>query len=199
MPGARVLDLSDQLKRLMDDDDVPRRRAAVVILPADIPLVEPIDFDLQDSIDTAHGEPPELGQQIVRIRNAEITEDVGAEQPAAAAQLHRLPVAAGRGSNPGQALKGQRQWDDISSSVGLEFEMPIGNRAARAIYRRVQLQRLQAIEQYQNLIDQVQADVKTALREVNTPGTISSSAARRGSRRRTRSWPSSSGPRRASR
>jgi len=73
----------------------------------------------------------------------------------------------GVGLNPGQALKRETLWDDISSSVGLEFELPIGNRAAHAIFRRVQLQRLQAIEQYKNLIDQVQQEVKTSIREVH--------------------------------
>jgi outer membrane protein TolC len=109
---------------------------------------------------------PELGQQLSRIRSAEITQEVGRNNLLPQLNLTGSVSFQGAGLNPGQAEKDQRQWEDISSSLGLELEIPIGNRAARAIFRRVQLQRLQAIAQYKNLIDQVQQEVKTSLREV---------------------------------
>jgi outer membrane protein len=162
----RVGDLSDQLKRLMNDDAFPVAGPAT-ILPADMPIVEQIHFDLSDSIDTAMDNRPELGQQVARIRSAEITEVVGRNNLLPQLNFTGSVSFQGVGLNVGQALKDQRQWEDISSSLGLEFEIPIGNRAARAILRRVQLQRLQAITQYKNLIDQVQQEVKTSLREVD--------------------------------
>jgi outer membrane protein TolC len=163
----RVYDLSDGLKRLMDDETFPVA-GPVVLLPADTPIVEQIDFELGDQIDTAMDNRPELGQQIARIRNAEITEEVGRNNLLPQLNFTGSLSFQGVGLNVGQALKDQRQWEDISSSIGLEFEIPIGNRAARAIYRRVQLQRLQAITQYKNEIDRVQQEVKTSVREVNT-------------------------------
>jgi outer membrane protein TolC len=163
----RVGDLSDQLKRFMNDETFPVS-GPVTILPADTPIVEQIDFDLADQIDTAMDNRPELGQQLSRIRSAEITEEVGRNNLLPQLNFTGSVSFQGAGLNPGQAVKDQRQWEDISSSLGLEFEIPIGNRAARAIYRRVQLQRLQAIAQYKNLIDQVQQEVKTSLREVET-------------------------------
>lgn len=162
----RVEDLSDVLKRLMNDETIPVA-GPMIVLPADTPIVEQIAFELGDSVDTAMDNRPELGQQIARIRNAEITEEVGRNNMLPQLNFTGSISFQGVGLNPGQALKAQRQFDDISSSIGLEFEIPIGNRAARAIYRRVQLQRLQAITQYKNLIDQVQQEVKTSLREVN--------------------------------
>ena len=161
----RVGDLSDQLKRLLNDDAFPVA-GMVTILPGDMPLVEQIHFELGDSIDTAMDNRPELGQQLARIRSAEITEVVGRNNLLPQLNFTGSVSLQGVGLNVGQALKDQRQWEDISSSLGLEFEIPIGNRAARAIMRRVQLQRLQAITQYKNLIDQVQQEVKTSLREV---------------------------------
>ena len=162
----RVGDLSDQLKRLMNDDTFPVA-GPVTILPGDTPIIEQIHFDLSDSIDTAMDNRPELGQQLARIRSAEITEVVGRNNLLPQLNFTGSVSFQGVGLNVGQALKDQRQWEDISSSLGLEFEIPIGNRAARAILRRVQLQRLQAITQYKNLIDQVQQEVKTSLREVD--------------------------------
>jgi outer membrane protein TolC len=66
------------------------------------------------------------------------------------------------------ATASQDDMDFLNSSLGLEFEVPIGNRAALAISRRVRLQRLQAVEQYRNLLSQVTVDVTTAYREINT-------------------------------
>ena len=164
---SRVGDLSDAVKRFMNDESFPVA-GPVTVLPADSPMIEQIDFNLADQIDTAMDNRPELGQQIARIRNAEITEEVGRNNLLPQLNFTGSLAFQGAGLDVGQALKDQRQWEDISSSLGLEFEIPIGNRAARAIYRRVQLQRLQAITQYRNLIDIVSQEVKTSLRDVNT-------------------------------
>ena len=164
---SRVKDLSDAIKRLMNDEAFPVA-GPVTVLGADTPLVEQIDFNLADQIDTAMDNRPELGQQIARIRNAEITEEVGRNNLLPQLNFTGSISFQGAGLDVGQAIKDQRQWEDISSSLGLEFEIPIGNRAARAIYRRVQLQRLQAITQYKNLIDIVSQEVVTSLRDVNT-------------------------------
>jgi len=48
------------------------------------------------------------------------------------------------------------------------LEIPLGNRAARAIWRRTLLQRMQAIEQYRAFVEQVAVDVKIAARNVNS-------------------------------
>ena len=164
---ARVSDLSDQLKKFMNDPDFPVA-GSVVILPGDAPMEEPIDFNLKDLIDAALDYRLELGQQILRIRTAELTQGVARNNLLPQLNFIGSLSFQGVGLNPGQAAKDQRQWEDISSSIGLELEIPIGNRAARAIFRRVELQRLQSIEQYQNLVDTVQVDVTTALRDVNT-------------------------------
>ena len=164
---ARVRTLSDQLKRLMNDPDFPAA-GEVTILPADTPIMEPIDFQLPELIDAALQFRAELGQQVLRIRTAEITQEVARNNLLPQLNFTGSLSVLGAGLNVGQAAKDQRQWEDISSSIGLELEVPIGNRAARAIYRRVELQRFQAIDQFHNLADTIQVEVKTALREVNT-------------------------------
>jgi len=73
-----------------------------------------------------------------------------------------------RNRRPGACADDEFGFDHLDFTVGFQFEVPIGNRAARAIWRRAQLQRMQAIDQYRALIDQVALDVRTALRQVNT-------------------------------
>ncbi|RYG87270.1 TolC family protein [bacterium] len=60
--------------------------------------------------------------------------------------------------------------DDYNGVVtlGFQFEYPLGNRAARAIYRRAQLQYLQATDSYRQIIEQVITDVQIAARAVDT-------------------------------
>jgi len=47
-------------------------------------------------------------------------------------------------------------------AIGLQLNVPLGNREARAILQRTGLQRMQAIYQYKDLIEQVTSEVKTA-------------------------------------
>src|SRR5581483_4893137 len=49
---AHVRDLSDQLKQLMYDRELPVA-GQTLIMPADEPTMEPIHFDEQDQIDSA--------------------------------------------------------------------------------------------------------------------------------------------------
>jgi len=74
----------------------------------------------------------------------------------------------GLGQDPGRPIQSQAELEHISWKFGLEFEIPIGNRGARATWQRSLLQRQQAIDQYRALLEQVTLDVKTAQREVET-------------------------------
>lgn len=161
----RVHDLSDQLKNLMNDPEYPVT-GNTLILPADEPLAQPIAFNLTDGIQTALLNRYELGQQQLRIDSATTALEV--------AKNNRLPQLNLVGSIGLQGLgedyidSHEPIWDtdNVSWSLGLQFVQKLGNREANAIFRRAQLQRMQAIAQYEQLIDQISLDVKTAQREV---------------------------------
>jgi outer membrane protein TolC len=163
---ARVRDLSDQIKRLMNDPDLPVT-SGVLILPADAPIEQQIRFNLEDQINTAMENRAELGQQQLRSDNAATA--------ALVAENNLLPQlnfvgnvgTTGLGGSFGDAFE-DSDFDHLEYAAGVQLEIPIGNRAARAIWKRAQLQRLQAIAQYRALIEQVALDVKTAIRETNT-------------------------------
>jgi len=167
---ARVRDLSDELKRRMNDPELPVT-GALLILPANEPLQQPVRFTLEDQIATALENRLELGQQQLRIDSTYIAARVAKQN-----LLPQLNLTGAVGTvgvdDPdgtlGGAFKDQMEFDNISFAVGLQFEIPIGNRAARAGYRRSRLQQEQAITQYAALIDQVSLDVKKALREIET-------------------------------
>jgi outer membrane protein len=164
---ATVRDQSDRLKRLMNDPDLPVT-GGVVILPATVPLEEQVRFNLEDQIATAMENRQELGQQLIRIENTGIANKV--------AKNNLLPQLNAVGSvgleglddNFGGAVSEQFDFSDVSWTLGLQLEIPIGNREARAIWKRTNLQRLQAIAQYQSAVEEVALNVKQAAREVDT-------------------------------
>jgi outer membrane protein TolC len=164
---ARVRDFSDQLKKLMNDPEMPVT-GNTLILPATVPLEEQLRMSLEDQIQTAMENRFELGQQQLRIDSSNIATKVAKNN--LLPQLNAVGSVGVEGidSDWWGAVDNQFSLDHPSWSLGVQFEYPFGNRAARAIWKRTLLQRMQAITQYQGLIDQVSLDVKTALRETET-------------------------------
>ena len=65
------------------------------------------------------------------------------------------------------SFSNQGDFNHIGWAAGLQFQFPLGNRAARAIWQRALLQRQQAIESYGSLISQVVLDVKDAALDID--------------------------------
>jgi len=164
---AHIRDLSDDLKRQMNDPELPVS-GGTLILPADTPIEEPLSFDKDDQIRTGLENRYELGQQQFRIDSAgqQLLVARNLLQP----QLNLVGSVGfdGLGQDFGQAFARQSEFDHFNFSIGIELSIPIGNRAARVAYERARLQRQQAIDSYQAVIEQVTLDVSQALREVNT-------------------------------
>ena len=167
---ARVRDLSDELKRRMNDPQLPIT-GALLILPANEPLQQPVHFTLEDQIATGLENRLEIGQQQLRIDSTYIAARVAKQNLLPQLNLTGAVGVLGVDQIDGrfdEAFSEQMDFDNVSFAIGLQFEIPIGNRAARAGYRRSRLQQEQAVVQYAALIDQVALDVKKALREVET-------------------------------
>jgi len=163
---ADVRNFSDRLKQLMSDPSLPIA-GNTLILPSDAPVIEPLVFTLDESLEAAFDFRQELAQQQLQISNADVT--------LRAAKNNLLPSLNVVGSIGAQAVEDsiRSTYDEwfsnthFSWSIGLQFEVPIGNRAARAIFRRSQLQIMQATLSYRSLEEQVTLDVKLAWREVH--------------------------------
>ena len=162
---GQVAQFSDRLLRLINDPDLPVAGGKVVRAvtdPVDVPLL----FDFPDALDTALASRPELSQQLLRIDSAG-----SAAKVAKVNLLPRLDAVLsggvqGVGGDFGSAVDDQFGGNATSYGVGLQLEIPLGNRAARAIRRRAELQRMQAVTQYQALVKQVTQEVSEAQRQV---------------------------------
>lgn len=164
---GQIVVLSRQLKRLMSDPEFPTA-APTLVLPLDRPVDQPLKFDLREEIDAALANRVDLIQQALRVDSAEVV--------MRAAKNNLLPVlnlvgsvgVLGTGGSFDDALNSQGKLDFINWSAGLQFEMPIGNRAARAIWQRTLLQRQQAIDQYRLVQEQIGLEVSTAQVDIET-------------------------------
>lgn len=164
---SRVRDLSDQIKLQMSDIDLPVA-GPTLVLTGSPPTEDAIRFDFADQIDTAMENRLELGQQQIRVDSAGIAARVAKNNLLPQLNFVGNVGLMGLAGNLGSAFTSQGDANHWSYTVGLQLEMPIGNRAARSIWQRSLLQRQQAIVSYQGLIDKVAADVAQALREVHT-------------------------------
>jgi outer membrane protein TolC len=161
----QVGDLSDQLKLLMNDPAYPLSGNSI-LSPADDFQRDPLKFNLDDQIESALENRLELGQEQVRIDSSEVAVDVARNGllPSLTLALTGTVDGVGRGFSDGFHSEGD--FNHLGYSVELQFQLPIGNRAARAVWQRALLQRMQAIASYGKQIEQVTSDVQAAARKV---------------------------------
>lgn len=164
---SEIAELSDQIKRLLNDPDLPVA-SPVVILPADDPVMEPIRLALEDQIETALQNRVDLIQQKIRIDSSQVVRKAAKNN--VLPQLNLIGSAGLRGpaGDFDDALQKQIDGDLLEYGIGLAFEVPIGNRQARAIYQRTLLQQQQAVDEYRRLADVAALEVKQAMRELET-------------------------------
>lgn len=158
----RIKTLSNAIKVRVNDPDLPVS-SPVVILPDDRPLTTPIPFDLDEQLETALENRAELHQQKIRIDSATIVQRAAKNN--LLPQLNLVGSAGVKGADGSFGHSLGNAFTDAQAqeyAIGFQFEIPIGNREARAIYARTTLQRQQAIEQYRKLIEQVCQEVKDA-------------------------------------
>lgn len=135
---ADARNLSDQLKQLMNDPNLPVS-SPVLIVPADAPLTMPMTFDVEDEIKSATENRFELGEQLLKIDTATVTYGV--------AKNNTLPKLDLVGSVSPQVIKGdyrqtlseEVKFGNFDYTLGLQFEFPIGNRECLSILRRTEL------------------------------------------------------------
>jgi outer membrane protein len=162
----QVENLSDQLKRVMNDPDLPVS-SGTTILPGTDPVEEPISFTLDDQVKTALDNRLELGQQMLRIDSASVATDVAKNNLMPSLNLQATGGLQGIGADMGDSYHSLSNDDQYNTwSLGFQFEIPIGNRVARSIWHRALLQRQQALESYRSLVEQVTLDVKQNMRDV---------------------------------
>ena len=164
---ASVFDAEDRLIAAMNAHDIDLADD-IEIIPTDSPQRARILVDRLAEVQTALENRPEIKEQQLAVANAGIA--VGRARNA---ELPRLDVTLrqtidGLGSNADRAWRENTQADFISYFIGMEFEMPIGNRGPRAAHKRSQLQYNQSVSLLKQRFEEVILDVNLAVRRLST-------------------------------
>ena len=140
------------------------------LIPVDVPSFDVMQVDLEHSVAQAIQQRPEVKQAIKQIKAASIRAGMAKHELMPVLNLITETYVAGLAAQGqvGQAWVNQFNQGEPGYSVGLQFEVPLGNRAAKARNERRALELKQLRDQYQVTLQTVQLEVKVAVREVET-------------------------------
>ncbi|MBX3387331.1 MAG: TolC family protein [Phycisphaeraceae bacterium] len=158
-------DVSDQLKSLMNDPRYPVGSVALLI-PVDTAVDQPIRFTLIDSLNSAFSNRPEVQRALISLDNTAIRQVVADNARLPLLNLRALSRISSMEANMGDAYDSLTDANFVDYQIRLDFEQPIGNRAAEAGYTARRLERQQATIALRNTMQGVVAEVKAALRDV---------------------------------
>lgn len=158
-----VREQNDRLKVAMSDPRLPVA-GELLLLPADEPVDQAIEYGLFDAYQSALRRRPEIYQALLSLDNTAIRRRVAEN-----GLLPQLDLTAQISLNDldddfENALRDSYGFSRQSWLLGLDFELPIGNRAAEATRNERRVQQYQAAIAYQNTVQGVIAEVKTSLR-----------------------------------
>ena len=164
----RLVQTSDRLKRLLHDPELPLREPTV-LEAAELPVATPMPVGretLQAGMVAAMQHRPEIEQAEARLSQADLRQRVADN-----ARLPQLDVAGGYTLN-GLNRRLDRSLDEEFStnfydwSLGMEFRVPIGNRARGAAYERAQLERWRTLREREDTHQRVLLEVSEAVRNL---------------------------------
>jgi outer membrane protein TolC len=155
----RLQVMMDQLKLLLNSSDITIGSDTEVI-PVEVPQLQPIEVDETKVIASALTGRPEIRKaaQELEIRKAE--EELSAHQRLPSLDVFGRYSLSGYGKDISGAVNDTNMNKDDGWAVGLSFEIPIGNDAAEAVYRKKMLGRKQAGVQAERERNQIKLDVK---------------------------------------
>lgn len=158
---------SDELKVLINAPDLPVG-SETLVLPTDRAVDAAVEFSLIDVLTTAVRARPELQQAILSIDNTSIRQLVADNARLPRLDLRLQTRLSGLDRTGPDALSNAAERDFIDYLVGLQFEQPLGNRAAEAQFRQRRQERKQATIAYRNAVQQVVLECKRSLRGLTT-------------------------------
>jgi len=161
----RTRNSSDNLKRQLHAPDLPMDGDAS-LMPADAPRFFIFEVDRTAALSRALARRPEIERARSAIAINQVRIDVADRE-----RLPRLDAAFRYTMNSlasewHDAMREQDPGERISWSMGLELEVPLGNRSAIADYQRRLIEYEQSLREANQLVDQILAEVSTAARAV---------------------------------
>ena len=166
---AAVRDSEARLRLLVNDPALPFG-PSYELVPDESPYGIPARVDFHMAVATAIHNRPDLGRVMQEIKMGAVRVEMSQQEllPALELLLETYVMGLDGGDNVWGAVGGQFGDGAPSYTAGLMFEVPIGNRAARARLERRQFELGQLQSQMQFAIERVKVEVELSVREVET-------------------------------
>ncbi len=160
---------SESQLRLLVNSPALKEGARTELLPAEFPLAEPIDISLKGSLETALRHRPDVAQAIDRMKATSLRLGVAKND-----LLPKLDLVLStytsqlRHADLGGAMSDQYSKGGPGFGIGFQFEMPLGNRAAKARHERREWEMAKALKEFEVAVETGMTEVEMATREHET-------------------------------
>lgn len=167
--GTAIRNWESQLRLLVNDPELVNAGGRE-FAPTDSPLLWRVPLDMSESLHTALLHRPDISRAIREVRGAAVELGVAEQDVLPKLDLVASTYVAGLapGADAGQAFVNQFVDGRPTYAAGLQFEIPLGNRAALAQAERYQLEMRRAMNRFRLTVEEALTSVETAVREVDT-------------------------------
>ena len=162
-----IRDQEDQLRRLLNPGEEDLRQD-VRLTPADGPVTVLEPLSLQEAIDTAIAQRPEIMQAKKSIESGELNKQFARNQLLPTLSVQGTVGLAGLGGDYGESFTRNFNGDFYNYGAGLVLSYPLGNRAAISTYSKRKLEAQNAEVALTNVRQQIIVGVREAVRRVQT-------------------------------
>ncbi|MBL8038051.1 MAG: TolC family protein [Nitrospira sp.] len=162
-----IRDQEDQLRRLLNPGEEDLRQD-VRLTPVDPPVIVLEPLSLQEAIDTAIEQRPEITQAKKNVETGELNKQFARNQLLPTLSLQGTVGLAGLGGDYSESFTRNFSGDFYNYGAGLVLSYPLGNRAAVNTYSKRKLEAQNAEVALANVRQQIIVGIREAVRRVQT-------------------------------
>jgi len=164
---ANVRNAEDSLINLMNDREIDLADE-IEIIPVDFPSQSPVVIDRLSEVQIALNHRPELTEAKLTLKKLEVAVGQAKNQALPKFDTTFRYTVDGLSESMHDAFSEVTKNDFHEYYVGLEFELPIGNRAREAVLARARLQHAQTMATLKKALEDVILDVNLQARNLET-------------------------------
>jgi outer membrane protein TolC len=162
-----IRDQEDQLRRLLNPAEEDLRQD-LRLTPLDQPVVTLEPISLQEAIDKAIEQRPEIAQAMKNMETSDLNTKFAKNQILPTLSFQGTMGMAGLGKDYGDSVNRNFNGDYYNYGAGLVLSYPLGNRSAWSTYNKRQLEEKNAEASLMNVRQQIIVGVREAVRRVQT-------------------------------
>jgi outer membrane protein TolC len=162
-----IRDQEDQLRRLLNPAEEDLRQD-VRLTPLDQPVMTLEPISLQEAIDTAIEQRPEIVQAKKNMESSDLNTQFAKNQLLPTLSFQGTMGLAGLGKDYGSSVNNNLSGDFYNYGAGLVLSYPLGNRSAWSTYGKRQLEAKNAEASLVSVRQQIIVGVREAVRRVQT-------------------------------